>query len=78
MCVIHADGYGGYKKLYGNKIVEAACMAHVRRKFHDVIKLKPSPIAYEALARIGALMISRIVSAACRRTSSGRLARTSR
>ncbi len=30
-------------------------MAHVRRKFHDVIKLKPSPIADEALSRIGAL-----------------------
>jgi transposase len=27
----------------------------VRRKFHDVIKLKPSPIAEEALSRIGAL-----------------------
>ncbi|MDW9476903.1 IS66 family transposase, partial [Sinorhizobium meliloti] len=40
---------------YGNQIVEAACMAHVRRKFHDVIKLKPSPIAEEALSRIGAL-----------------------
>jgi len=53
--VMHADGYGGYKKLYGNQIVEAACMAHVRRKFHDVIKLKPSPIADEALSRIGAL-----------------------
>ncbi|OYR31830.1 putative transposase [Brucella lupini] len=52
---MHADGYGGYKKLYGNQIVEAACMAHVRRKFHDVIKLKPSPIAEEALSRIGAL-----------------------
>jgi transposase len=52
---MHADGYGGYKKLYGNQIVEAACMAHVRRKFHDVIKLKPSPIADEALSRIGAL-----------------------
>lgn len=48
-------GYGGYKKLYGNQIIKAACMAHVRRKFHDVIKLKPSPIAEEALARIGAL-----------------------
>jgi transposase len=45
----------GYKKLYGNQIVEAACMAHVRRKFHDVIKLKPSPIADEALSRMGAL-----------------------
>ncbi|MDQ0558340.1 hypothetical protein QO004_000113 [Rhizobium mesoamericanum] len=53
--VMHADGYGGYKKLYGNQIIEAACMAHVRRKFHDVIKLKPSPIADEALSRIGAL-----------------------
>ena len=53
--VMHADGYGGYKKLYGNQIIEAACMAHVRRKFHDVIKLKPSPIADEALTRIGAL-----------------------
>jgi transposase len=53
--VMHADGYGGYKKLYGNQIIEAACMAHVRRKFHDVIKLKPSPIAEEALSRIGAL-----------------------
>ncbi|EGL63102.1 putative insertion sequence transposase protein [Agrobacterium sp. ATCC 31749] len=53
--VMHADGYGGYKKLYGNQIVEAACMAHVRRKFHDVIKLKSSPIAEEALSRIGAL-----------------------
>jgi len=30
-------------------------MAHVRRKFHDVIKLKASPIAEEALSRIGAL-----------------------
>lgn len=53
--VMHADGYGGYKKLYGNQITEAACMAHVRRKFHDVIKLKVSPIADEALTRIGAL-----------------------
>lgn len=52
---MHADGYGGYKKLYGNQIVEAPCMAHVRCKFHDVIKLKPSPIADEALSRIGAL-----------------------
>lgn len=53
--VMHADGYGGYKKLYGNQITEAACMAHVRRKFHDVIKLKASPLAEEALTRIGVL-----------------------
>ncbi|WP_298332714.1 IS66 family transposase [Asticcacaulis sp.] len=54
--VMHADAYGGYKKLYGNQIVEAACLAHVRRKFHDVIKGKqPSTIANEALNQIGAL-----------------------
>ncbi len=29
--VMHADGYGGYKKLYGNQIIEAACMAHARK-----------------------------------------------
>ena len=53
--VMHTDGYGGYRQLYGNQIVEAACMAHVRRKFHEVIKLETSPIAEEALSRIGAL-----------------------
>ena len=53
--VLHADGYAGYQKLYGNSIVEAACMAHVRRKFHDVIKLKASPLAEEALNQISAL-----------------------
>ena len=53
--VLHADGYAGYKKLYGNRITEAACWAHVRRKIHDVVKIKPSPLADETLARIGAL-----------------------
>ncbi len=48
---------------YASQIIDAACMAHLRRKFHDVIKLKPSPIADEALSRIGALYISKIVSA---------------
>lgn len=53
--VLHADGYAGYKKLYGNSITEAACWAHLRRKFHDVIKIKPSSLASEALQRIGEL-----------------------
>lgn len=53
--VMHADGYAGYKKLYGNQIIEAACMAHVRRKFEDVIKLKPSPIAEKRCRHRGAL-----------------------
>jgi transposase len=35
--VIHADGYVGFNELFtGNRIVEAGCWAHVRRKFFDV------------------------------------------
>jgi transposase len=54
--VIHADGYAGFKELFaGNRIVEAACWAHVRRKFFDVHAAIGSPIAKEALDRIGQL-----------------------
>jgi len=52
---LHADGYAGYDKLYGEKIKEVACMAHVRRKFFDIHKATNSPIAEEALKRIAAL-----------------------
>src|SRR4029077_16473035 len=35
--VIHADGYAGFNELFaGNRIAEAGCWAHVRRKFFDV------------------------------------------
>ena len=54
--VLHADGYAGFDGLYEKgTIVEAACWAHVRRKFHDVMTAGSSPIAEEALLRIGAL-----------------------
>jgi transposase len=54
--VIHADGYAGFKELFvGDRIVEAACWAHVRRKFFDVHAATASPIAKEALDRIGQL-----------------------
>ena len=36
-------------------VTEVACWAHVRRKFFDVHKANGSPIASEALERIGAL-----------------------
>ena len=36
-------------------MTEVACWAHVRRKFFDVHKANGSPIAREALERIGAL-----------------------
>ena len=42
--------------MYGDgTIQEAACWAHVRRKFFDLHKAHASPIAAEALRRIGAL-----------------------
>jgi transposase len=54
--VLHADGYAGFDRLYQTgRISEAACWAHVRRKFFDVHESAPSPLAAEALARIGEL-----------------------
>ena len=54
--VIHADGYAGFRELFaGNCIAEAGCWAHVRRKFFDVHAAIASPIAKEALDRIGQL-----------------------
>lgn len=53
---LQADGYAGYDQLYLTKpIREAACWAHVRRKFYDLEQAKASPIATEALRRIGQL-----------------------
>ena len=54
--VIHADGYAGFNELFvGGRIAEAGCWAHVRRKFFDVHAATGSPIAKEALDRIGQL-----------------------
>ena len=54
--VLHADGYAGFNDMFETgKITEAACWAHVRRKFFDVHAANGSPIAREALDRIGAL-----------------------
>jgi transposase len=52
---VHADGYAGFNKLYGNRIAEVACMAHVRRKFFDIHAANGSAVAREALDRIAAL-----------------------
>jgi transposase len=52
---VHADGYAGFNKVYGNRIVEVACLAHVRRKFFDIHAANGSPVAREALDRIAAL-----------------------
>jgi transposase len=52
---LHADGYVGYEALYGDRIREVACMAHVRRKLFDIATSTGSPIATEALQRIAEL-----------------------
>jgi transposase len=54
--ILQADGYAGFNKLYETgRIVEAACWAHARRKFHDLYQAHRSPIAKEALERIAQL-----------------------
>jgi len=54
--ILQADGYAGFHHLYeGGRIVEAACWAHVRRKFYDIQVATGSVIAAEAIQRIGAL-----------------------
>lgn len=54
--VLHADGYAGFDRLFeAGRIREAACWAHVRRKFFDIYEADPSPIAKEVLDRIALL-----------------------
>lgn len=54
--ILQADGYSGFAPLYADgRILEAACWAHARRKYYDVYAVDRSPIAGEALARIGQL-----------------------
>jgi transposase/transposase-like protein len=54
--LLQADAFAGYAPLYeSGQIKEAACWAHVRRKFYDIAQAQASPVAQEALRRIGAL-----------------------
>jgi transposase len=53
---LQADAYAGFHPLYeGSRILEAACWAHSRRKFHDILAATQSPTASEAIRRIGEL-----------------------
>lgn len=54
--ILQADGYAGYEALYQTgKIEEAACWAHVRRKFYDIHVATDSPLAKHAIEKIGEL-----------------------
>ena len=52
---LHADGYAGFDRLYGERVAEVACWAHVRRKFFDVHAATGSATAREALDHIAGL-----------------------
>ena len=56
------DDYGGYKALFSrtaSPCTELACWAHARRKFFDLHQANNSPMAFEALQRIGDLYAMR-------------------
>ena len=53
-----ADAFAGFNGLYARQrdpLVEIGCWAHVRRKFYDLHAAHGSPLAKQALERIGAL-----------------------
>ena len=55
---LQADAFAGFNAIYEDAcrgICEAACMAHIRRKFYDLHQAHASPVAAEALRRIGEL-----------------------
>lgn len=49
------DDYSGYKALFANGVTEAGCLAHARRKFHELWVNHKSEVAGEALSFFGAL-----------------------
>src|SRR3954468_5799158 len=54
--ILQADAYAGFGHLYEHgRIREAACWAHARRAFYDLHQANNSPVAAEALQRIGKL-----------------------
>jgi hypothetical protein len=56
--ILQADAYGGFNGLYDREhepLIEAACWAHARRKYFEIYDSTASPIALEALERIGEL-----------------------
>lgn len=39
--ILQTDGYAGYDRVGGPKMVHACCLAHARRKYIDAVKLNP-------------------------------------
>lgn len=54
--ILQADSYAGSNRLFEDGAIQhAGCMAHVRRNFYDLYEAHKSPVAAEALRRIGEL-----------------------
>jgi hypothetical protein len=58
--IVHCDGYGAYKQLANPKrnsgsVTLAFCWSHWRRRFVEIARSGPAPLATEALQRIAAL-----------------------
>ena len=57
--VLQVDGYSGFKSLLENRpagtVQLAFCWAHCRRRFYEIHQATGSPLAEEALRRIGEL-----------------------
>jgi transposase len=49
------DDYSGYKALFASGVTEAGCLAHARRKFHELWVNHKSSIGEQALALFGRL-----------------------
>ena len=49
------DDYSGYKALFAQGVTEAGCLAHARRKFHELWANHKSTLAEQALALFGRL-----------------------
>ena len=53
---LQADAYAGFQHLYeSGTIIEVACWAHARRKFHEIHIAHPSSTTTEAIERVAAL-----------------------
>lgn len=54
--ILQADAYAGYNLVFADgRVQEAACMAHARRKIHDLHVRQVTPTTTEALRRIAEL-----------------------
>jgi len=49
------DDYAGYKAMFALGVTEAGCLAHARRKFHELWDPHKSPVAEQALKFFGLL-----------------------